>query len=111
VALSKGAFLGVKMEGAVVGARNRVNTSFYGREVSPLEILTKNTVDIPSDKKTLMNEIHHKLKLLHDGETWEPNTEEHTKVSEAAKVADEANEKAKKEHPDIVYVDPEKAAE
>lgn len=38
IAYSKGAFLGINIEGALVGSRNAVNTSFYGKEVTGTSI-------------------------------------------------------------------------
>jgi len=44
---SKGAFAGLSLEGAVVSVRDKWNSSFYGKPVSPVDILVKNAVSNP----------------------------------------------------------------
>jgi len=46
-ALSKGLFIGVSLEGAVVGVRGSLNNAFYGKEVSPTDILIRRTATNP----------------------------------------------------------------
>lgn len=46
-ALSKGVFAGVSLEGAVVGVRGALNQAYYGKEVSPTDILIRRTVTSP----------------------------------------------------------------
>ncbi|MCW9035237.1 MAG: lipid-binding SYLF domain-containing protein [Rhodospirillales bacterium] len=46
-ALARGAFGGGSFEGAVIGKRTDFNKAFYGKEVSPAEILFHNTVSNP----------------------------------------------------------------
>lgn len=45
--LSKGAFAGVSLEGAVIKTRNKANAAYYGREVTPVDILVKRSVANP----------------------------------------------------------------
>ena len=46
-ALSKGLFIGVSLEGAVVGVREALNKAYYGAEVSPSDILIRRSVASP----------------------------------------------------------------
>ncbi|MBC8391837.1 MAG: lipid-binding SYLF domain-containing protein [Deltaproteobacteria bacterium] len=46
-ARTKGAFLGLSVEGAVIGVRNEWNWKYYGKPVSPRDIIIKNKVDNP----------------------------------------------------------------
>lgn len=67
VAFSKGAFVGLSVEGSIVGARKKINQQFYGREtVTSAEILN-GTVELPADKETLMEDVYEKLKKLSTG--------------------------------------------
>jgi len=43
--ISKGAYAGLNLEGAVVGVRDSLNKSYYGREVSPVEIIVLKKVN------------------------------------------------------------------
>lgn len=43
-ALTKGVFAGVSLEGAVVGTRGALNKAYYGKEVSPTDVLIRRTV-------------------------------------------------------------------
>lgn len=63
---SKGAFLGVSIEGAIVGARHAVNKKFYGKDVTPKEIFD-GSVELPLEKATLLSDIYAKLEKLSMG--------------------------------------------
>jgi lipid-binding SYLF domain-containing protein len=63
VAFSKGLFGALSIEGGVVGARHATNDTFYGKDVSPHQILN-NEVPFPSYKATVMNEVYDKLEML-----------------------------------------------
>jgi SH3 domain-containing YSC84-like protein 1 len=41
---SKGLYAGISLEGAIVGVRGSLNKAYYGKEVSPTDILVKRTV-------------------------------------------------------------------
>jgi lipid-binding SYLF domain-containing protein len=41
---AKGLYAGVSLEGAVVATRGALNKAYYGKEVSPTDILVKRTV-------------------------------------------------------------------
>jgi lipid-binding SYLF domain-containing protein len=43
-ARSKGAFIGMSVEGSVIDVRNSLNNAYYGREVTPVDILVKRSV-------------------------------------------------------------------
>ncbi|HIJ57018.1 MAG TPA: lipid-binding SYLF domain-containing protein [Deltaproteobacteria bacterium] len=46
-ARSKGVFLGLSVEGAVIGVKNEWNWKYYGKPVSPRDIIIKNSVENP----------------------------------------------------------------
>ena len=106
VAFSKGAFLGLNIEGAVVGARNAANATFYGQpDVVARQILFRDdVVTFPTDKVTLMEEVYAKLEQLSAGATVEPAAEDDAKKSAAKAAADEAAALANQQ-PDVVQVD------
>ena len=65
IAFSKGAFLGVSAQGAVVGARLAANRKFYGVDVTPRQILLDDhAVSIPREWRPLMDEVYAKLIAL-----------------------------------------------
>jgi lipid-binding SYLF domain-containing protein len=43
-AKSKGLYAGLNLEGSVVGVRGKVNKAYYGKEVSPIQIIVENKV-------------------------------------------------------------------
>jgi SH3 domain-containing YSC84-like protein 1 len=46
-ALSKGLFIGVSLEGAVIAVRGALNKAYYGKDVSPTDILIHRSVRSP----------------------------------------------------------------
>lgn len=65
VAYSKGAFVGLSVQGAVIGSRNAINMYFYGKEVSPEAILMdEGAVEFPVKWMCLMDEVYAKLMAL-----------------------------------------------
>ncbi len=44
---SKGAFVGISLEGSVLDVRESLNTAYYGRSVTPLDILVRHTASNP----------------------------------------------------------------
>ena len=42
--MSKGAYLGLNLEGSVVKVRNSLNKAYYGKEVSPVQIIVQKEV-------------------------------------------------------------------
>jgi len=102
---SKGLFVGINLEGAVLGARDKVNKKFYGKECKPKDILFERNVTIPEDDAGIA-ELHKKLDLLKEGKTSELTDEELVKKEDLRKSAQEKAEVAKKEQPEeIVHVD------
>lgn len=49
--LSKGAFLGMSLEGAVISPRDKWNEAFYGKAVTPSDILIARTVSNPQSSE------------------------------------------------------------
>jgi lipid-binding SYLF domain-containing protein len=103
VAFSKGAFMGLSVEGSVVGARHSVNESFYGLTCNPSDILA-GKVKIPEGKVTLIQEVYDKLNKVSGGETHEPDAKEQDKKAVAKAAADKAAKKGNKAA-DVVQVD------
>jgi lipid-binding SYLF domain-containing protein len=104
IAFAKGAFIGLSVEGAVVGVRNAVNASFYGKEESPRNIVLSDAVSMPEGKVTLINDVYEKLAKLSEGKAEEPTEENEAKKS-AAKSAVEQAAASAKDQPDVVKVD------
>jgi lipid-binding SYLF domain-containing protein len=50
-ARSKGAFIGLSLEGAVIAARDQWNEAYYGKSVSPTDIFVKGSVNNPQSAK------------------------------------------------------------
>lgn len=76
VAFSKGAFLGVSAQGAVVGARLAANQKFYGKDVTPRQILMDDeAVSIPAESIEIMDQVYAKLIALTSH--YEEEEEEH----------------------------------
>lgn len=90
VAYSKGLFLGISLEGAVIGRRDVCNIRFYDGDYSPLSIINNddNKITIPEGKVTLIDEVYTKLNVLASGKAFEVSEEEKTKIEEAKVNAD-----------------------
>ena len=52
-ARAKGAFLGFSVDGSVIGVRNEWNWKYYGKPVSPRDIIIKNSVENPGAAKLI----------------------------------------------------------
>jgi lipid-binding SYLF domain-containing protein len=70
---SKGLFAGINMEGAVLGARNAENKTFYGKDdISPEEILFKEgSVTVPEASAGKVEELQKLLTLMEQGRSLE----------------------------------------
>ena len=55
-AKSKGLFAGLNMEGSVLKVNEKANKAYYGKAVSPLDIVVKNEASNPGSA-TLINEL------------------------------------------------------
>jgi lipid-binding SYLF domain-containing protein len=86
VAFSKGAFVGLSVEGSVVGARHAINERFYGKPCTPHDIMMQKDRDnLPEGKMALIREVYDKLNKLSGGETRQPEmVEEDEKVAAKA---------------------------
>jgi lipid-binding SYLF domain-containing protein len=100
---SRGVFGGLSIEGAVCNPRKAVNNKFYGRKVSPKEILFEDgLVEVPAG--TLMPEVYAKLEKLCSGTSiYEPTPEEMKKAASLRVVADKEGEEAVKEE-EVTFV-------
>jgi lipid-binding SYLF domain-containing protein len=54
---SRGAFIGVKLEGAMLSLNKEANTSLYGKELSARDILIKRSVEPPAYADRLMKNL------------------------------------------------------
>lgn len=50
-ARSKGAFIGLSLEGAVIATRDQWNEAYYGKPVNPTDIIVKGSVNNPQSAK------------------------------------------------------------
>jgi lipid-binding SYLF domain-containing protein len=67
-AFSKGAFLGISVEGAVIGARHKINQSFYNRGSITSEEIFRGDFDLPTTVSgTKLQDVYAKLDLLTSG--------------------------------------------
>lgn len=73
VAFSKGLFVGVSIEGAVVGARKAVNESFYNTNASALQLIMDGNVTMPEGTK--IDEVYKKLGMLKEGKITDETKE------------------------------------
>lgn len=96
------------IEAALFKPRPKENAKFYGKDVSPEQIMFENAVTIPEG--TLIPEIHRKLDVLKTGKTSEPSVED-IATSEKFRVdADAAAEEAKAEQDDVMHIDAKEEA-
>jgi lipid-binding SYLF domain-containing protein len=64
-AFSKGAFLGLSIEGAMIGARHKINQSFYDRSSITSEEIFWSDFDLPTSVNgTKLQDVYAKLDLL-----------------------------------------------
>lgn len=52
-ALSKGAFVGISLDGALIEARDRWNEAYYGKQVRPVAIFVERSVNNPGSARLL----------------------------------------------------------
>jgi lipid-binding SYLF domain-containing protein len=105
IAYTQGVFAGFNLEGAVVGARNNVNKTFYGKDCTPMDILVEGRCTVPEGKVTLLAEVYEKLNKCAAGAVHEPDAAALEKKAEAHAHAEKASEEVAKTDPDVVQVD------
>lgn len=103
---SQGLFGGISIEGAICNPRPRVNEKFYGKPVTPEEILFEGAVHVPQGNH-LMPAVYAKLEKLCSGVSiYEVTEEENNKAESARKEADaDGAEHLKEEEVTIVVVE------
>lgn len=90
----------------MIGARNAANAEFYGRDVTPRDILVEGRVTVPADKVTLLPEVYAKLAKCEAAATAEPTPAEEEKKSLAASAAEQASASVRaKEGSNVIQVD------
>lgn len=109
IAFTKGLFAGVSLEGAMVGARNKVNQTFYKKPYTPLHILYEDNIELPGG--TLMPDVYAKLNKLMKGDTHETSQEEDELVEAAREEAHRLGEAAAADDSDVIRVDAKAEAE
>ena len=71
-AFSKGAFIGISVEGAVIGARHKINNKFYNSEtITPDEIFACG-FEVSAIGETKLQNVYTKLALITAGSTAVP---------------------------------------
>ncbi len=58
-ARSKGAFAGLTVEGSIIAPDDARNTAYYGKAVSPLDILVRHSVNNPGADELILNVSEH----------------------------------------------------
>jgi lipid-binding SYLF domain-containing protein len=59
---SKGAFAGLTAEGTIINPDSKRNAAYYGKEVRPLDVLVRRTVENPGATKLVNNVAKHTVK-------------------------------------------------
>lgn len=111
IAYTKGAFVGVSLEGAVVAPRTGANEAFYGPGNRDPSDIIENKITFPLNKITLINEVKEKLGKLSMGMSETPKEAEKKKQEQAFAEAEKAAEEIHKSSPsDVVHVDAKEEA-
>jgi lipid-binding SYLF domain-containing protein len=110
ISYSKGAFLGLSLEGAVVAPRKKVNSKFYNNPGATPEAILGGQISIPTDKITMLQEVVDKLGKLSAGMTEVPGAAEKEKAEKAKEEADKMAEEMH-EVEDVIKVDVKAEAE
>jgi lipid-binding SYLF domain-containing protein len=110
ISYSKGAFLGLSLEGAVISPRKKVNSKFYNNPGATPEAILGGQISIPVDKITMLQEVVDKLGKLAAGMTEVPGAAEKEKAEKAKEEADKMAEEIHEEE-DVIEVDAKAEAE
>jgi lipid-binding SYLF domain-containing protein len=110
ISCSKGAFLGLSLEGAVVAPRRKANSKFYNNPGATPEAILGGQVSIPADKITMLQEVVDKLGKLAAGMTEVPGAAEKEKAEKAKEEADKMAKETQEEE-DVIEVDVKAEAE
>ena len=103
VYFSKGLFVGAELEMGTLDSRDKQNTKFYGKDVQPWDILTKdNAVTIPQDSG--IPDLHRKLEMLAQGKTWTPGDVDVDKSERLRMQAEKSGEISILQESDVVQV-------
>lgn len=97
IAYTKGAFVGLSMEGALVSPRRGANETFYGKGNGNPEDIILGRVKFPTDKVTMMDELRQKLDKLSQGLSEKIGEAERLKAEQAAAEAEKAAASVKTE--------------
>lgn len=104
VAFSKGAFLGLSVEGALLGPRGKVNDMFYG-STTTAESVVNGSFQMPANRPTMIQGVYDKLTKLSLGETYTPGPAEAQQKEAAAASAQQASDQVNQSLPDVQKVD------
>lgn len=108
IAFTKGAYVGVNMEGAFVTPRKKANEAFYGAgNDSPADIISgKIPFPVAKVHVTMIVEVKEKLSKLAQGLSEEVvKEEEKTKAEAAAKEAHKVSESLRAIDQEIIHMD------
>jgi lipid-binding SYLF domain-containing protein len=59
---SKGLYVGLSVDGSVVGVRESLNHAYYGQAVTPSDILVRGTTTPPADAAPLLSAVDQMVK-------------------------------------------------
>eukprot|EP00977_Amphora_coffeiformis_P002786 scaffold526_cov159-Amphora_coffeaeformis.AAC.2 len=106
VVFSKGLFGGFGAEMGTLQVIKKADAKFYNSRASTLDILFKdNAVQVPADKG--VEELHRKLQMLAEGQTWVPGAEDVDKSERLRQKAEHAAEEVKQDlKEEIHYIEP-----
>jgi lipid-binding SYLF domain-containing protein len=110
IAFSKGAFIGLSVEGAIISPRGGANDSFYGKVTTPSSIIMQNDVEMPESRPTLIQSVYASLTKLQEGQTYVPSAEEAAQKEAAASAAQKASEEVAKSDPSVQKINIEEEA-
>jgi lipid-binding SYLF domain-containing protein len=110
IAFSKGAFISLSVEGAIITPRGGANDNFYGKVTTPNSIIMQNDVEFPESRPTLIQSVYDGLAKLQEGKTYVPSEEEAAQKAAAASAAQAASEEVAKSDPSVQKVNIEEEA-
>jgi len=110
IAFSKGGFLSLSVEGAIISVRGGANDSFYGKVTTPNSIIHQDDVEFPEHRPTLIQNVYDSLAKLQTGMTYVPTPEEVAEKEAAASVAQKASEEVAEFDPSVEKIDIEEEA-
>ena len=105
IAYSKGAFIGLSMQGGIVGPRTKANEAFYGPGNGDPARIVDGQIPFPLDRHTLIDDVKAKLTKCAKGESELPGDADKEKaaaaLAHAERAAEDVNSSAEVVHVNI----------